>query len=184
MRKLLVLIALAVAASAVPVSAEATPTAPCTVPADTAVLGVAPTTTEFSPAAVPAIGTDMDDTLRNGGFPFPMPPIPQVPYHEESAVVFNYIVDLSGSTAAASATTGNVTLDLGWDNESDFDVYVYGADGSLIGHSTAFNPMYGAGETATLADVPHCTLLRVDIVNYAGIATSAMTLNTSLKGLK
>ena len=183
MQKLLIAAAVAVAASAIPASAEAVPTAPCDVPANTTVLGVAGTSKAFSPALVPAAGTDMDNTLNNGG-PIPLPKVPNVPYHEQSAVVFNYIVDLSGSATAPSATTGDASLTLAWDNDSDFDMWIYDAAGDQIGAGTALNPIYGTGETATLSGIAHCTVVRVDVVNYAGVPTSAMTLSTSLKNLK
>jgi hypothetical protein len=179
MRTLLTVAAIAVVASAVPVSAEVVPTAPCEVPADTTVLGLTATSQAFAPSPIPAAGTDFDDLARNSDVPAPV-----VPYHEQSAVSFDYIVDVSGSSTVPAATKGNATLNLGWDNDSDFDMYVYDAAGNDIPVPNGFNPLSGAGESVTLTGVAHCTVLHVEVVNYAGLPTSAMTLGTTLKGLK
>lgn len=179
MRKFFIAAAIATVATALPATAEVEPTAPCAVPANTMVLGLAAASKSFSPSPVPAVGTDFDDLARNSGAP-----APDVPYHKESTVSFKYIVDVSGSPTVPSALKGNPTLNLGWDNDSDFDMYVYDAAGKLIPTSNGFNPLDGSGETAALSGVAHCSVLRVDVVNYAGIPTSAMTLGTTLKNLK
>ena len=182
MRKLLLGTSFAVLAGVVPVSAQTAPqhTAPCEVPADTTVLGLEATKQSFSPSPIPAVGTDFDDLGREVGAPVTQ----EIPYHSQSAVVFNYIVDVSGSATAPYATKGNATINLGWDNDSDFDMYLYDSDGKLIETTNGFNPLNGSGETASLSNVAHCTTFRVEVVNYLGVPTSAMTLSTTLKGLK
>lgn len=201
MRKLLVGVSIAVLAGAFPAAAqeaEPVPTAPCDVPADTIVQGLSATSQSFSPSPVPSVGHDVEEEVPRSvnvpDAPDPVPPLPlpervDVPvdnfgYHEESVTAFDYIVDVSGSSTVPFAVKGSVTLTLGWDNDSDFDLYVYDAEGNVLSDANTFNPLDGSGEIATLSSVPHCTVLHVEVVNYAGIPNSAMTLGGSLKSLK
>lgn len=183
MRKLLAGAGLAVLATALPAGAEtADATAPCAAVDGTEVLTPAGLDEAFAPSPVPAVGHDFDDLA--GEPPAPVPALPPLEYRQESVVAFDYVLDVSGSTATPDAQQATVAIALGWDNDSDFDLYVYDAAGNVLSDANSFNPLDGSGEAASLGNVAHCTVLRIEVVNYAGVPTSAMTLDTKVTRLK
>jgi hypothetical protein len=111
-------------------------------------------------------------------------------YDERSVVRFKYRIDVSHSPAAPSARTADVRIQLSWDNDTDYDLYVYDTDGELlaVSYNTNLSPILrplsdwatGAGEVVLLPRVPHCKDLRVEIVNNFGLPTPEMTLDTTL----
>jgi hypothetical protein len=105
-------------------------------------------------------------------------------YREESVTRFRYRIDVSGSATKPFAKTANVNLTLSWDNDTDFDLFVYDKDGGALGESVSFNPLDGAGENVTLTAVAQCTDIRIDVVNYLGAPTSALVLDGKLANLK
>lgn len=110
--------------------------------------------------------------------------IQEVPYNEASVTRFHYRADVSGSATKPLANRGTVELTLSWDNDSDFDLYVYDAEGNELGLSNSFNPLDGSGETLSFPDTYHCTDLRIDVVNYLGLPDSALVLDAKVKSLK
>lgn len=170
MRRLLILTLSALALSAIPAAAqeEPLPTPPCPTSEEFATLGLTGKDESFSPSPVPSVGHDILDE----------------PYKEESVTRFQYRLDVSGSETKPFATSASIELILGWDNDGDLDLYVYDANGNLLGESVNFNPLDGAGEMVFATCVAHCTDLRVDVVNYLGVPTSAVTLDVNVKNLK
>jgi hypothetical protein len=75
-----------------------------------------------------------------------------------------------------------VNIDLNWDNDGDFDLYVYDSTDSLLGSSTDF--VADRVETVTLIGAVHCTDFRVEIVNFIAPPALSMTLDTTVSGLK
>ena len=73
-----------------------------------------------------------------------------------------------------------------WDNDGDYDLYLYDVEGEPIGEgANGFNPLDGAGETMTLSRAAHCTDFRVDIVNYLGASpVTAMELGLKVSSLR
>jgi len=170
MRRILILTVAALALSAVPATAqeEPEPTPPCPTSEEFTTLGLEGKDESFSPEPVPSVTHD----------------IREEPYLEESVSRFQYRLDVSGSEAKPFATSATTELILGWDNDSDLDLYVYDAAGNLLGESVSFNPQNGAGEMVVLPGTAHCTDLRVDVVNYLAIPISAVTLDVNVKNLK
>jgi hypothetical protein len=86
------------------------------------------------------------------------------------------------------ATAADVTVTLTWDNRSDYDLYVYDGADEILSYSNSFNPSTGVGrEEVVLTALPHCTDLRIDVLNYLGLPTLAMELrlgvtNPSISG--
>ncbi len=103
---------------------------------------------------------------------------------EARPVRFKYRVDVSGSAATPSARTADVRIALDWDDDSDYDLYVYDSNDELLTYSYSFNWVAGAGEAVFLPQLAHCTDLRVDVVTYLGLPTNEMTLDTSVGGLE
>ena len=175
-------IALAAAAAALLVSAapvtaeEPVATQPCAASEEYTTLGLAGAKEDVTPSPIPAVGTDFDDLAEQ----------PTIGYHEESAVSYLYRLDLSGSPTLPTATKGRVNINLNWDNDGDYDLYVYDTQGKLIGEGTnGFNPLDGAGEAMTLSSAGHCTDFRIDVVNYLGASpVTAMDLTLKVSNLK
>lgn len=178
MKELLVTVIAALALTAMPAVAQTPPpepTPPCATSEQFAKLGVGTGTHEtFSPEPVPSFGTDVPALVDQE----------PLPYHEESVTRFRYRVDVSGSATKPFAKNATVNLTLSWDNDTDFDLYVYDKDDALLDDSVSFNGLDGSGETVSLAGVVHCTDIRIDVVNYLGAPTSAMVLDGRLANLK
>lgn len=170
MRVLAVAALAALVVAAVPAGgAEPVPTPPCASSAQYQTLGIAGTHKDVATPLVPNIAHN------EASQPAPAQSI--------SSVFLRF--DSSGSTTVPTATQGQLVLNITWDNQSDFDVYVYDAAGSEIGSGTTFDPEDGAGaESILLAGVKHCTDLRVDVNNYAGLPTSAIDLDVVVSKLK
>lgn len=178
MRKIALAAAAAMVVAAAPVAAqtEPVPTAPCEASEEYTTLGIDGATEEVSPSPIPSVGHDFDDLAGRN----------DINYHEQSAVSYLYRLDLSGSPDVPAATKGRVNLTLGWDNDGDYDIYVYDTEGNLIGEgANQFNPQAGAGEQMMLSNAAHCTDFRIDIVNYLGASpVTAMELTAKVSGLK
>jgi hypothetical protein len=173
MRKLLVPSIAVLILAATPAWAQTPePTPPCATSEQFTTLGIAGKQTSFAPEPVPSVGHDIISDVQ------------PTPYHEESVTRFRYRVDVSGSTTKPFAKTANLSLTLSWDNDSDFDLYVYDKDDAALDDSVSFNPLDGAGEDVTLTAVAHCTDIRIDVVNYLGLPNSALVLNATLTSLK
>src|SRR5687768_14046513 len=136
MRKALLPALALLALTAGPAVAQTTPepTPPCEASEQFVSLGLAGKQESFSPEPVPSFGTDIINDE-----------VTPMPYHEESVTRFRYRVDVSGSTTKPFAKTANVTLGLTWDNDSDFDLYVYDKADAPVGESVNFNPLDGSG---------------------------------------
>ena len=179
MRKIALTVAAAMLVAA-PVTAEEivepVPTAPCEASEEFVTLGLDGAQESVTPSPIPAVGTDFDDLAEQ----------PMVGYHEQSAVSYQFRLDLSGSDTVVDAKTGNVNINLMWDNDGDYDLYVYDAEGNPIGEgANGFNPLDGAGENMMLSRAAHCTDFRVDIVNYLGASpVTAMELAVKVSGLR
>ena len=170
MRKLFVGAAVAMLAGALPVSAqvaEPVPTQPCAAVDGATVIGLDGKAETFSSPLIPAVGHDLPTAAGQPG-----------PYPEHSTKVFSYLIDLSGSATAPYATKGSVNLNLTWDNDLDYDMYTY-VNGNLIDSAEAGTPT-PTPETAPLTNVAHCTVLRIDVVNYSGPPTTSLKLTTAI----
>ena len=182
MRKIALAAVAAMLVAAAPVAAEETteplPTAACEASDEYTTLGVGGTTQKVTPSPVPAVGTDFDTLVDENN--------DQIPYHEASTVSYKFRLDVSGSEKLPTATMGNALINLAWDNDGDYDLYIYDTAGKLIGEgANTFNPMDGAGETMTLSRAAHCTDFRIDIVNYAGVSpVTAMELTAKVTNLR
>jgi hypothetical protein len=181
MRKIALSAAAALLLAAAPVTAqeaEILPTEPCEVSEEYTTLGLDGTTEDVTPSPIPAVGTDFDTLVDEDD--------DSIPYHEESTVSYLFRLDLSGSEVVPDASTGNVNLNLMWDNDGDYDLYVYDAEGNAIGEgANGFNPINGAGEQMMLSRTAHCTDFRVDIVNYLGVSpVTAMDLTAKISSLR
>ena len=175
MRKLLAPSIAILILSATPLAAHARPagaTAPCDASDKFTTLGIDGKKESFAPEPIPSFGHDVPGLA---GHP--------VPYHEESVTRFHYRVDVSGSAAKPNANKATLDLKLSWDNDTEFDIYAYDTKDNLLGKSTKFNPQAGSGEAFTV-DAPHCTDVRIDVVNYLGLPTSALVLEAKLTSLK
>lgn len=177
MRKLLAPVITILALTAVPVAAQTPPpepTPPCPTSEQFVTLGNGAGKHEaFSPQPTPSFPYDIvNDNVQ------PMT------YREDSVTRFRYRVDVSGSATKPFAKTATVNLTLAWDNDTDFDLFVYDKDDNALGESVSFNPLDGSGENVSLAAVPQCTDIRIDVVNYLGLPTSALTLDGKLTSLK
>jgi hypothetical protein len=157
-----------------PAAAQTTPepTPPCPASEQFSTLGIDGKTEMFAPEPIPSVGHDIASLVE------------PTPYHEESVTRFRYRVDVSGSTAKPFANRATVDLTLSWDNDTDFDLYVYDAEDTLLDNSVASNPVSGSGEFLSFPDTYHCTDLRIDVVNYLGLPTSALVLDAKVRNLK
>ena len=183
MRRLVPPVALAMLVGAVPVGAEEpAATAPCETSEEFPTLSLAGVKQAVTPSAIPSIGTDFDDLARDEGGA----PAPEVAYHPQSAVTYQFRLDLSGSPTVPAAKTGNAAITISWDNDADYDLYVYDAEGNAIGEgANSFNPLDGSGESMLLPRAAHCTDFRVDIVNYlAPGPVTKMELAAKVSSLK
>ena len=185
MRKIALIAAAALFVAAAPVAAqeaEIVPTAPCEASEDYATLGIDGAVEEVTPSPVPSFSHDFDDLVEQ----VTGQDVPNRDYPAQSAVTYLYRLDLSGSEAVPAATTAGVALNLNWDNDGDYDLYVYDTEGNLIGEGqNGFNPLDGAGEAMSLSNAAHCLDFRVDIVNYLGASpVTEMTLTAKVSKLK
>ena len=186
MRKIALAAAAAMVVAAAPVGAqeatEPTPTAPCEASEEYTTLGIDGATEDVTPSPVPSFSHDFDDLVEE----VTGEDVPNRDYPEQSAVSYLYRLDLSGSDAAPAAKTARVALNLTWDNDADYDLYVYDTEGNLIGEGqNGFNPIDGAGEQMMLSNAAHCTDFRIDIVNYLGASpVTSMELSAKISGLK
>jgi hypothetical protein len=159
--------------TALPASAQTpTPTPPCAASEQYASLGLAGKNEAFAPEPIPSFPYDIVNLVQ------------PTTYREESVTRFRYRVDVSGSTTKPYATNATVELNLTWDNDTDFDLFVYDSTDTLIDSSNTFNPLDGSGEALTFAGVAHCTDIRIDVVNYLGRPDSALVLDAKVKNLK
>ena len=174
MNTLSVMIVAATFAVAMPVAAQAAdPTAPCAESSEYTRLGLSGVHEDVTPSSTLSWPYIVLDEEGSGNYP------------EESAVRFRYRVDVSGSSAKPLAQTADVRIALSWDNTSDYDLYVYDGNGELLSAGDQSNILaVGPGELVFLPQVPHCTDLQVDIVNYLGLPTSEMALDTTLGDLE
>jgi hypothetical protein len=176
MRKIALAAAAALIVVAAPVTAEEEiiPTTPCEESAEATTIGLDGFTEAVEPSAVPSVGTDFDDVVGE--------PLPPVGYHEESVTRFQYRFDVSGSETVPDATKANLSINLDWDNDGDFDLYVYDAEGNNMAEGqNVFNPVDGAGESVILSNLPHCTDLTIDVVNYLAPGGPLTTMSLSGK---
>ncbi len=155
-----------------PMAAHAAdPTAPCEQSSEYTNVGLAGAHEDVTPELIPGVPGDLlDDPDSEGN------------YRDESVVRLKYRIDVSGSSTTPSAQTADVRITLRWDNESDYDLYVYDASGELA-RSPSF-VLTGGVERIFLPQVAHCTDLRVDIINAVGLPTNEMTLDTTIGGLE
>lgn len=143
-------------------------TTPCPASEKYAPLGVNGAKTPVTPSPVPAFPHDIQEE----------------PYREEAVARSFYRLDLSGSPTAPDATLGDVKVTLTWDNRTDFDLYVYDGADSELGRSVSSNFLSGVGkETVVLTTLSHCQDLRIDVVNYLGLPTSALQLELTVSNL-
>ncbi len=149
------------------------PTASCGASSEYTTVGLAGAHEDVMPAVVP----DAPESLLAGDAP--------AHYPDHSVVRFKYRIDVSGSSTKPSAQMAGVKIALRWDypNVSDYDLYVYDANGELLAYSFKYNPLRGINESVVLSRVPHCSDLRVDIVTNLGLPKLEMTLDTTLGGL-
>ena len=159
---------LAAPAGAQEVPEEPEPTPPCEESEEYATLGLDGATEDVEPALIPAVGHD----------------ILEEPYREEAVTRYRYRLDVSGSEELPTAIRADVRFAVTWDNDGDFDLYVYDADGELLGSSTQFNPQAGAGETVQLSQIDHCADLTVEIVNYLASPLTTMEMRTTVSRLR
>lgn len=158
-------------------------TAPCSASSEYTRVGLAGAHEDVTPSLFPSIETIVAHDPRA--------------YTERSVVRFKYRIDVSQSSAAPSARTADVRIALSWDNPygllvyDDYDLYVYDANGELLAYSFNTNgSVYypfgstGSGELVLVSPVPHCSDLRVDIVNNLGLPTTKMALDTTLGSLE
>jgi hypothetical protein len=153
-------VALALAVSPAAAQEEPIPTPPC------------PTSAEYPTLGLDGKHEDVDSPL--------LPDNPVAP--EESRILYKYRLDVSGSETNPFATKANVNIDLNWDNDGDFDLYVYDSSGSEVGSSTDF--LADRVESVTLIQTPHCTDFQVEIVNFLAPPALSMTLDTTVTSLK
>ncbi|MGH2692017.1 MAG: hypothetical protein ACRDHM_05895 [Actinomycetota bacterium] len=104
------------------------------------------------------------------------------PFTSQTYVSYKYRLDISGSAEKPFATKANVAIDLNWDNDGDFDLYVYDSTDSLIGSSTDF--VADRIESVVLVGAPQCTDFRIQINNFLAPPSLAMTLDTKVSSLK
>lgn len=153
------------------------PTAPCAASSEYTRVGVAGSHEDVTPSPFEGIETVVTHDGRR--------------YDERSVVRFKYRIDVSHSSAATSARTADVRIALSWDYAgdinpsglSDFDLYVYDANDELLAYSFTDNTT-GSGEVVQVSQVPHCSDLRVDIVNNQGLPPDNMALDTTLRNLE
>jgi hypothetical protein len=153
-------VALALTVSPAVAQEEPVPTPPC------------PTSAEYPTLGLDGKHEDVDSPL--------LPDNPVAP--EESRVLYKYRLDVSGSEANPFATKANVNVDLNWDNDGDFDLFVYDSSGSELGSSTDF--VADRVEMVTLVQAPHCMDFQVEIVNFLAPPALSMTLDTTVSSLK
>ena len=99
---------------------------------------------------------------------------------EQSIARYTYRLDLSGSADVPNATQADVRFTLTWDDLSDLDLKVYDAAGTPLGQGAEFTIVAGALERVFLPDKAHCTDLRVEIHNFAGLPTSNVDLDVTV----
>lgn len=66
----------------------------------------------------------------------------------------------------APATSADLRIAIDWAGQGDLDLDVYDEQGSELGASHTFNPLDGNGELILVEDVAHCTDIRVLVSNY------------------
>ncbi|MGH2711045.1 MAG: hypothetical protein ACRDH9_07575 [Actinomycetota bacterium] len=167
MRRLILPTVAVVVLSATPIAAqvEPVPTPPC------------PVSEEFPTLGLTGKHEDVDSPL----LPDSVQPLGE-PFASESYVDYRYRLDVSGSETKPFATKANVTVNLAWDNDGDFDLYVYDKDDSQLGSSTDF--VQDRVETVTLSGAAHCLDFRVRIQNFLAPPALEMALDTTVSNLK
>lgn len=106
-------------------------------------------------------------------FDAPAVPAPLVATSYADAV-FPFLVDV------APSATATIDIELSWAQPTDFDLYVYDADGSELGASTSFNPEDGAGESIEDLAVTHCDLIAVVVNNWLGTPDETLDLHVDV----
>ncbi|MGH2691532.1 MAG: hypothetical protein ACRDHM_03420 [Actinomycetota bacterium] len=167
MNKLLIgaVVALALVATPAVAQTEPVPTPPCPVSSEYPTLGLGGKHEDVDSPLLP-------DTLQALGEPFT----------SQTYVNYKYRLDISGSETKPFATKANVAIDLNWDNDGDFDLYVYDSTDSLIGSSTDF--VADRVENVVLVGTPQCTDFRVEIRNFLAPPAVTMTLDSTVSSLK
>ena len=185
MKKFSLLAIAGLLALALPASAESTPTAPCADSAEYTRMGLSGAHEDVVPGATWAGPSDAWDGIT-GDHTF---------YPEGSVVRFKYRLDISGSAATPAARTADIRIALRWDHGvSDYDLIVYDANGERLANDGGglLNLNNGdllAGdtsgrETQFLPQVPHCTDLRIDVVNYLAFDSDGLVLDTMIGALE
>ena len=75
-------------------------------------------------------------------------------------------------------TAADVTVTLGWSGPSDFDLTVTGPAGE--DSSLATNAIEGNTESVTVSGVLQCEGIGVEVQNFAGLPTEALTLTVDV----
>lgn len=146
------------------------PTAPCSVSSEYTRVGLAGAHEDVTPVLIPG----KEDVADRDAYSYP----------ERSVVRFKYRLDISRSSVSPFAQMADVRIALSWDNDSDYDLFIYDDKDELLAYSYRNNFETGRGELALVSQIPHCSDLRVDIVNTLGLPTREMTLDTTLGRLE
>lgn len=133
------------------------------------------------PTAPCEISSDYAGVGPNGARESVSPTVLPLSFLKESVVSFKYRIDLSGSAENPSATLADVLIVLDWDNDTDFDLVVYDADGERLAFDDSAPVVDESNENVLLSRLPHCTDLRVDVHNQFGLPPGEMTLDTTLR---
>jgi hypothetical protein len=155
------------ALSATPVAAQTdpVPTPPCAVSEEFPTLGLSGKHEDVDAPPLP-------DTAQALGEPFA----------SMTHVDYSYRLDVSGSAEKPFATKANVGVNVAWDNDGDFDLYVLDKDGSELGSSTDF--VADRVETVVLSGAAHCLDFTVRIQNFLAPPPLEMTLDLTVSSLK
>jgi hypothetical protein len=173
---------LGVVDQAAPVSVGSFPTVPCATGSQYKRLGVRGAHENVTAALIPSWPDSATALVARR----------DKPYEDRSVARYFYRIDISGTSTKSFARTADVMVALHWDNGgSDYDLYVYDATAHLLAGSNGGLPNLNNGdlvrgdksgkETEFLAQLPQCTDLRVDIVNYLGLPPQNMTLDMTVQ---
>ncbi len=170
MKKLSLLGIAGLLALALPASAEPVPTAPCAESTEYARVGLAGAHEDVTPSLMPGWpGAD---------------PLVDHDYGDDSAVRFRYRIDISGSPAHPFAQTADVRIVLSFDSPSAYALYVWDANGELLGWDARYTYVGRATEIVFLPQVSHCADLRVDVVTLIGLPLDELALDSTLGSLE